>query len=134
MANACYCPTPVRYKRKPRLLSSIRILVVDDHEGWRRRVCQLLQVRPKFQVIGEASDGSEAIQKAEDLKPDLILLDIGLPKLKMADGPVGVRNYGPSTAFAGGIALAAAWAFTLPECADQAFGSHSCWFDTTDRQ
>src|SRR5206468_6182629 len=63
------------------LLSSIRILIADDYEGWRRQVRLLFQERPQWQVIAEASDGSEAVQKAEELKPDLILLDIGLPKL-----------------------------------------------------
>jgi len=40
----------------------------------------VLQARPEWQVISEASDGLEAVEKAERLKPDLILLDIGLPK------------------------------------------------------
>jgi DNA-binding NarL/FixJ family response regulator len=60
---------------------SVRVLVVDDHEPFRRFVCSTLQERPELQVIGEASDGLEAVQKAEELKPDLILLDIGLPTL-----------------------------------------------------
>jgi CheY-like chemotaxis protein len=59
----------------------VRVLVVDDHEPFRRFVCSTLQKRPELQVIGEASDGLEAVQKAEELKPDLILLDIGLPTL-----------------------------------------------------
>ncbi len=63
------------------LLPSIRILVADDFKDWRRQVLLLFQARPGWQVIAEASDGPEAIQKAEELKPDLILLDIGLPKL-----------------------------------------------------
>ena len=59
----------------------VRVLVVDDYEPFRQFVCSTLQKRPEFQVIGEASDGLEAVQKAEELKPDLILLDIGLPTL-----------------------------------------------------
>jgi DNA-binding NarL/FixJ family response regulator len=62
-------------------LSSVRILVVDDYEPFRRWVCATLDAWPGFQVIGEASDGLEAVQKAKDLKPDLILLDIGMPAL-----------------------------------------------------
>ncbi len=59
----------------------IRILVVDDYEPFRRFVCETLKTKTELQVIGEASDGLEAVQKAKDLKPDLALLDIGLPKL-----------------------------------------------------
>jgi DNA-binding NarL/FixJ family response regulator len=55
--------------------------VVDDYEPWRRFVLTTLQKQPELQVIGEASDGLEAIQKAEELKSDLIVLDIGLPTL-----------------------------------------------------
>ena len=65
--------------------SQVRVLVVDDYEPFRRFVCSTLQKRPELQVIGEASDGLEAVQKAEELKPDLILLDIGLPTLDGID-------------------------------------------------
>ena len=58
-----------------------RVLVVDDYEPFRRFVCATLEARPELQVIGEASDGLQAVQKAEESQPDLILLDIGLPKL-----------------------------------------------------
>ena len=61
--------------------SSIRVLVVDDYEPFRRVVCSRLESRPDFEVIGEASDGLEAVEKAQALKPDLILIDIGLPSL-----------------------------------------------------
>jgi len=60
---------------------AIKILVVEDHEPFRRLVSSVLQQSKELQVVGEASDGLEAIQKAEDLQPDLILMDIGLPKL-----------------------------------------------------
>jgi DNA-binding NarL/FixJ family response regulator len=58
-----------------------RILVVDDFEPFRRFVRSTLQVGPGLQVIGEAADGLEAVQRAQELQPDLIVLDIGLPKL-----------------------------------------------------
>jgi DNA-binding NarL/FixJ family response regulator len=59
----------------------VRVLVVDDFERFRRFVCSTLGTRRDLQVIGEASDGLEAVRKAEELKPDLIVLDIGLPTL-----------------------------------------------------
>ena len=59
----------------------VRILLVDDHEPFRRFLHLKLQPRPELQIVGEASDGLEAVQKAKELQPDLILLDIGLPSL-----------------------------------------------------
>src|ERR1700751_5540895 len=55
--------------------------VVEDHEPFRNFVCSTLQVRSELQVVGEASDGLEAVQKAKELQPDLICLDIGMPTL-----------------------------------------------------
>jgi DNA-binding NarL/FixJ family response regulator len=61
--------------------SPIRVLVVEDCEPWRRHFSRALQKQPELQVIGEVSDGLEAVQKAQELQPDLVLLDIGLPSL-----------------------------------------------------
>ena len=61
--------------------STVRVLVVDDHEPFRRFACSTLGKRPNLEIIGEASDGLEAVRKAEALQPDLIVLDIGLPTL-----------------------------------------------------
>jgi chemotaxis response regulator CheB len=62
-------------------VGSYRILIVDDFAGFRRFISLILRQRPGFQVIGEASDGLEALEKAKELQPDLILLDLGMPKL-----------------------------------------------------
>jgi DNA-binding NarL/FixJ family response regulator len=78
-------------------LPSIRILIADDHEGWRRRVRSLLQARPEWHVIAEALDGSEAIHKAEELKPDLVVLDIGLPRLNGIEAARQIRQLSPSS-------------------------------------
>jgi DNA-binding NarL/FixJ family response regulator len=55
--------------------------VVDDYAPFREFVRLTLAERPELEVIGEASDGPEAVQKAAELKPDLILLDLGLPTM-----------------------------------------------------
>jgi DNA-binding NarL/FixJ family response regulator len=78
-------------------LSPLRILVADDFEDWRRQVRSLLQARPEWQVIAEASDGSEAVRKAEELKPDLVLLDIGLPKLNGIEAARQIQQLSPSS-------------------------------------
>ena len=78
-------------------LSPIRILVVDDFEGWRYQVRLLFQARPQWQIIAEVSDGSEAVQKVADLKPDLIVLDISLPKLNGIEAARRIRQLSPSS-------------------------------------
>jgi DNA-binding NarL/FixJ family response regulator len=75
-----------------RLLSSIRILIADDFQNWRRQVHSLFQERPEWQIIAEAEDGPAAIQKAEEFKPDLIVLDIGLPKLNGIEAARQIRQ------------------------------------------
>lgn len=78
-------------------MPSIRILLADDFADWRRQVRLLLQARPEWQVIAEASDGSEAVQKVKELKPDLILLDIGLPKLNGIEAASRIRKLSPGS-------------------------------------
>ena len=62
-------------------VTSVRILLVDDFAPWREAMSLLLASKPGLEVVGEASDGPEAVQKVVELKPDLILLDISLPTL-----------------------------------------------------
>jgi DNA-binding NarL/FixJ family response regulator len=78
-------------------MSSVRVLVVDDYEPFRRFVCSMLKRRPALQVIAEASEGSEAAQKAEELQPDLILLDVGLPILNGIDVARRIRKLSPES-------------------------------------
>ncbi len=77
--------------------SPVRVLVVDDFEPFRRVVVSMLRKRPDLQIICEASDGSEAALKAEELQPDLILLDIGLPKLSGIEAARRIRELSPSS-------------------------------------
>ena len=75
--------------------SIVRVLVVDDFEPFRRFVRSTLGKRPDLQVVGEASDGLEAVHKAEELKPDLIVLDIGLPTLNGIEVAQRIRKLRP---------------------------------------
>lgn len=75
--------------------SKVRVLVVDDYEPFRRFVCTTLRERQDMQVIYEASDGLSAVRKAERLKPDLIVLDIGLPKLNGIEAGRRIRKLCP---------------------------------------
>jgi DNA-binding NarL/FixJ family response regulator len=59
----------------------MRILIADDNRNVRRGVANILSSRPSWEICGEAQDGAEAIQKASELLPDLILLDVSMPGL-----------------------------------------------------
>jgi CheY-like chemotaxis protein len=77
--------------------SSSRVLVVEDSEPFRKIICSTLGRRPELQIVGEASDGLEAVQKAEELQPDLILLDIGLPTLSGIEVARRIRELSPQS-------------------------------------
>ena len=75
---------------------TVRILVVDDYEPWRREICSLLQRRPEFRVVAEVADGLEAVYEAHELKPDVILLDIDLPSLNGLEVANRIRQFTPN--------------------------------------
>lgn len=62
-------------------MTTVDILIVDDFEKWRLRLRSFLELIPGFRVVAEAADGLEAIEKAAQLHPDIVLLDIGMPNL-----------------------------------------------------
>jgi len=62
-------------------MSKLRILVADDHEVVRRGLCLLLKSHAEWEVCAEATDGREAVEKVKQLKPDIVILDIGMPNL-----------------------------------------------------
>jgi DNA-binding NarL/FixJ family response regulator len=77
--------------------ATFRVLVVEDYESWRRTLCSALHKQPELQVIGEVSDGLEAVEKAQELQPDLILLDIGLPRLNGIEAARRIRSLSPQS-------------------------------------
>jgi DNA-binding NarL/FixJ family response regulator len=76
---------------------TIRILVVDDSDQWRVLVRSILQRDPLFRVVDEARDGIEAIEKATALRPDLVLLDIGMPRLNGIKAAKAIRQACPES-------------------------------------
>ena len=77
--------------------SRIRVLVVEDNEPFRCFVRTTLTTRPELQIISEASDGLEAVQKAVEQQPDLIVLDIGLPSLNGIEAARRIRKLSPES-------------------------------------
>lgn len=73
-------------------MAPLRILLVDDFASWRSYVASVLQERACFEVVGEAADGQEAIEKATELQPDLILMDIAMPKLNGIEAARRIRD------------------------------------------
>jgi len=78
-------------------IGSTRVLVVDDYEPWRQFVCGALESQPELEVIGQASDGAEAVRQACHLRPDLILLDIGLPTTNGIEAARRIRECSPQS-------------------------------------
>jgi len=77
-------------------IRSTRILVVDDYEPWRRFERLTFLGREDLQIVGECSDGEDAIQKADELKPDLVLLDISLPTLNGIEAARRIQQVSPN--------------------------------------
>jgi DNA-binding NarL/FixJ family response regulator len=75
----------------------VRVLIVDDFELWKGFLIARLQEQPDLCVVGFASDGLQAVQKAEELQPDLILLDICLPKLNGIEAARQIRKLSPKS-------------------------------------
>jgi len=76
-------------------LLPVRVLVVDDYAPFRRFIGSKLARTPEWRIVGEVSDGLEAVDKAEELQPDLILLDLGLPNLNGMEAARRIRKVAP---------------------------------------
>jgi DNA-binding NarL/FixJ family response regulator len=78
-------------------MKTLRILVADDHDLMRRGIKALLQSHAGWEVCGEAHTGREAVTKAEELKPDIVILDISMPDLNGVDAAKRIRKSSPDT-------------------------------------
>src|SRR5438477_15429 len=81
----------------PRAMQPVRILIADDHEVVRRGVRSLLKSRADWEVCGEAVDGRDAVQKAKELKPAVIVMDIGMPYLNGLEAARVIRKEVPQS-------------------------------------
>lgn len=77
--------------------SSIRVLIIDDYEPWRRFISTTLLKQPELEIIGEASDGLDAVRQAQELRPELILLDISLPTMNGIEAARRIREVSPAS-------------------------------------
>jgi signal transduction histidine kinase/ActR/RegA family two-component response regulator len=78
-------------------MACVRILIADDHELVRQGLRALLGARPAWEVCGEAADGLEAIEKAAELQPDIVLLDISMPRLSGLEAAPLIRRESPAS-------------------------------------
>ena len=66
-------------------MSEIRIIIADDHPVFRQGLRQIIELEPGLKVLGEASDGAEALRLIQEVKPDVAVLDINMPRMKGFD-------------------------------------------------
>jgi len=78
-------------------MSKLRVLVVEDHEPFRRFICSTLAKRSDLKIVGEVPDGLEAVLKAQQLRPDLILMDVGLPTLNGIEAARRISALSPNS-------------------------------------
>lgn len=80
------------------MIETIKILIADDSQFVRMHYRRILETQPHFEVVGIASDGEEALQKAIDLAPDVAILDIRMPKMNGIEVAHRVKRHHPNTA------------------------------------
>ena len=79
------------------VVEPIRVLVVDDHALFRRGLQMVLEQEPDIEVVGEASDGTEAVETAAEKLPDIVLMDVRMPRRGGIDACTAIHDVAPST-------------------------------------
>lgn len=78
-------------------MASLRILIVDDEKTVRSALGMLLRTQPGWEVVGEAADGAEAVGKAEELKPDVVIMDVSLPNVSGLEAAEQIKRVTPES-------------------------------------
>lgn len=79
------------------MVNTIKVLLADDHEVFRRSLVAFLNQQSGVQVVGEAADGSEAVEQAERLCPDVALLDLNMPHRNGFEAAKAIKRLRPTT-------------------------------------
>jgi DNA-binding NarL/FixJ family response regulator len=78
-------------------MCTLKVLLADDHESFRRILSAFLKAQQGIEIIGEAANGQEVVEKAEHLHPDLILMDVHMPLQNGIEATKTIKNHLPST-------------------------------------
>jgi len=89
-------PSPAADSLDAPALDPIRVLIVDDHALFRRGLQMVLEQEPDIEVVGEAGDGAEAVGKAADALPDIVLMDVRMPRRGGIDACTAIKDAVPS--------------------------------------
>jgi two-component system NarL family response regulator len=83
--------------KRPQDAEALRVLIVDDHALFRRGLQMVLGAEPDIEVVGEASDGAEAVEKAKALRPDVVLMDVRMPRRSGIEAASAIRDELPES-------------------------------------
>jgi DNA-binding NarL/FixJ family response regulator len=90
-------PAPIPAQRTAPGVETYRVIVADDAAGMRELMHTLLSLEPDFEVVGQASDGVEAVALVTDLQPDLVVIDISMPVMDGLEAIAKIRAISPAT-------------------------------------
>ena len=82
---------------QPNQMSNARLLIVDDHELFRRGLRTLLEPSAEWQICGEAVDGVDAVEQCKSLKPDIVVLDVSMPRLNGLEAARLIKKENPKS-------------------------------------
>ncbi len=78
-------------------MAAIRVLLTDDHTLFRKGIGTVLDAEPDMEIVGEASNGTEAVEQIRERRPDIVLMDIGMPGLSSFEAARQISKLRPAT-------------------------------------